>query len=104
MLRKSVALSARGYGVLRYAPTNLLFNAIRARRRPQMGHSRMLLAVSYLYATAICTTIINGGAGWLNADPAVRLECPHVPLDRTCRPSPPGTGEILGAPLSVARC
>jgi len=27
----------------------------------------MLLAVPYLYATPICTTIVNGGgAGWLN--------------------------------------
>ena len=66
MLRMSVALSARGYGVLRYAPTNLLLNAIRTRRGIKWGIPAMLLAVPYLYAAAICTTIINdGGPGWL---------------------------------------
>lgn len=66
MLRTSVALSARGYGVLRYAPTNLLLNAIRTRRGLKWGLPAMLLAVPYLYAAAICTTIINdGGPGWL---------------------------------------
>lgn len=67
MLRTSVALSARGYGVLRYAPTNLLLNAIRTRRGLKWGIPAMLLAVPYLYAAAICTTIINdGGPGWLH--------------------------------------
>ena len=67
MLRMSVALSARGYGVLRYAPTNLLLNAIRTRRGLKWGIPAMLLAVPYLYAAAICTTIINdGGPGWLH--------------------------------------
>lgn len=61
MLRTSVALSARGYGVLRYAPTNLLLNAIRTRRGLKWGVPAMLLAVPYFYATAICTTIINDG-------------------------------------------
>lgn len=66
MLRTSVALSARGYGVLRYAPTNLLLNAIRTRRGLRWGIPAMLLAVAYFYAAAICTTIINdGGPGWL---------------------------------------
>ena len=66
MLRTSVALSARGYGVLRYAPTNLLLNAIRTRRGLKWGVPAMLLAVPYFYAAAICTTIINdGGPGWL---------------------------------------
>ncbi|WP_417556465.1 sulfate permease [Microbacterium sp.] len=65
MLRTSVALSARGYGVLRYVPTNLLLNAIRTRRGLKWGVPAMLLAVPYLYAAAICTTIINnGGPGW----------------------------------------
>ncbi|CAM2972754.1 MULTISPECIES: sulfate permease [Dermacoccus] len=65
MLRTSVALSARGYGVLRYAPTNLLLNAIRTRRGLKWGIPAMLLAVPYLHAAAICTTIINdGGPGW----------------------------------------
>ncbi len=66
MLRTSVALSARTYGVLRYAPTNLLLNAIRTRRGLKWGIPAMLLAVPYFYAAAICTTIINdGGPAWL---------------------------------------
>ncbi|WP_205620831.1 sulfate permease [Intrasporangium chromatireducens] len=66
MLRTSVALSARGYGVLRYAPTNLLLNTIRTRRGLKWGIPAMLLAVPYFYAAAICTTIINDdGPGWL---------------------------------------
>ena len=66
MLRTSVALSARSYGVLRYAPTNLLLNAIRTRRGLKWGVPATLLAVPYFYAAAICTTIINdGGPGWL---------------------------------------
>ena len=66
MLRASVALSARGYGILRYAPTNLLLNAIRTRRGLKWGVPATLLAVPYFYAAAICTTIINdGGPGWL---------------------------------------
>ena len=66
MLRASVALSARGYGLLRYAPTNLLLNAIRTRRGLKWGVPAMLLAVPYFYAAAICTTIINdSGPGWL---------------------------------------
>ncbi|NNG40872.1 sulfate permease [Flexivirga sp. ID2601S] len=66
MLRTSVALSARGYGVLRYAPTNLLLNAILTRRGLKWGVSAMLLAGVYFYTAAICTTIINdGGPGWL---------------------------------------
>ncbi|AZS40112.1 hypothetical protein CVS54_01435 [Microbacterium oxydans] len=66
MLRQSMNLSARGYGVLRYAPTNLLLNAIRTRRGLKWGVPAMLLAVPYLYAAAICTTIINDdGPGWL---------------------------------------
>lgn len=67
MLRTSVALSARGYGALRYAPTNLLLNAIRTRRGLKWGVPAMLLAVPYFYGAAICTTIINdGGPGWLH--------------------------------------
>ncbi|WMY79100.1 sulfate permease [Citricoccus sp. I39-566] len=67
MLRTSVALSARGYGVLRYAPTNLLLNAVHTRRGLKWGLAAMLLAVPYFYAVAICTTIINdGGPGWLH--------------------------------------
>jgi hypothetical protein len=66
MHRTSAALSARGYGGLRYAPIHLLLNAIRTRRRLKWVIPAMLLAGVYFYATAICTTIINDGApGWL---------------------------------------
>ncbi|WP_338027532.1 sulfate permease [Actinotalea caeni] len=52
--------------MLRYAPTNLLLNAIRTRRGLKWGIPAMLIAALYLYAAAICTTIINdGGPGWL---------------------------------------
>lgn len=68
MLRSSIALSARGYGALRYAPTNLLLNAIRTRRGLKWGIPAMLLAGVFFYAAAICTTILNhDGPGWLNA-------------------------------------
>ena len=52
MLRTSVALSARGYGVLSCAPTNLLLNAIRTRRALKWAIPAMLLAVPYFYAAA----------------------------------------------------
>lgn len=66
MLRSSVALSSRTYGLLRYAPTNLLIAAIRNTRRGlKWAIPAMLLAGVYFYAVAICTTIIdNGGPGW----------------------------------------
>ncbi len=68
MLRHSLALSAHTYGWFRHAPTNLLIAAIRNNRRGlKWGVPAMLLAVPYLYAAAICTTIIShGGPGWLN--------------------------------------
>ncbi|WP_431877987.1 hypothetical protein [Amycolatopsis sacchari] len=61
-------MSERGYGWFRYAPTNLLINAIRNKRRGlKWGIPAMLLAVPYFYAAAICTTILShGGPGWLN--------------------------------------
>lgn len=62
------ALSARiRYYLRRYAPTNILLDAIRTRRGLKWGIPAMLLAAPYLYAAAICTTIIDqGGPGWLN--------------------------------------
>lgn len=55
------------YYLRRYAPTNILLDAIRTRRGLKWGIPAMLLAAPYLYAAAICTTIINeGGPGWLN--------------------------------------
>ena len=63
MLRQSQRLGARGYGVLRYAPTNLLINAILYTRRGlKWGIPAMLvLGGGYLYAIAICITIIGRG-------------------------------------------
>lgn len=62
------ALSARiRYYLRRYAPTNILLDAIRTRRGLKWGIPAMLLAAPYLYAAAICTTIIDqGGPDWLN--------------------------------------
>lgn len=60
MIRQSMSLSARGYGVLRYAPTNLLLNAIHTRRGLKWGIPAMLiLGGGYYFATAICYTIIQ---------------------------------------------
>jgi hypothetical protein len=55
------------YYLRRYAPTNILLDAIRTRRGLKWGIPAMLLAAPYLYAAAICTTVIDrGGPGWLN--------------------------------------
>lgn len=55
------------YYLRRYAPTNILLDAIRARRGLKWGTLVMLLAAPYLYAAAICTAVIDrGGPGWLN--------------------------------------
>ncbi len=61
MLRTSMNLSERGYGLFRYAPTNLLLAAIRYRRRGlKWGIPAMLiLGGGYYFATAICYTIIE---------------------------------------------
>ena len=61
MLRASMNLSERGYGLFRYAPTNLLLAAIRYRRRGlKWGIPAMLLlGGGYYFATAICYTIIQ---------------------------------------------
>lgn len=61
MLRQSQDLSERGYGWFQHAPTNLLINAIRYRRRGlKWGIPAMLLlGGGYFYAAAICTTIIS---------------------------------------------
>ena len=61
MLRTSMNLSERGYGLFRYAPTNLLLGAIRYRRRGlKWGIPAMLLlGGGYYFAKAICYTIIQ---------------------------------------------
>jgi len=118
MIRASVALSARGYGVLRYAPTNLLLIAIRTRRGLKWGIPAMLLTVPYFYAVAICTTIINDdGPGWLylpvllfvwNAfkflwiGPVSLVQLAHALADerrlRPARPKRDGEGASQGKP------
>lgn len=55
------------YYLHRYMPTNRLLDAIRTRRGLKWGTPAMLLAVPYLFAASICTTLIAaGGPGWLN--------------------------------------
>lgn len=55
------------YYLRRYLPTNILLDRIRTRRGLKWGLPSMFLAGPYLYAAAICTTIIeDGGPGWLN--------------------------------------
>lgn len=69
MFRRSMKLSARGYGWFQYAPTNLLLAAIRYRRRGlKWGIPAMIvLGGGYYFATAICYTIITrDGPGPLN--------------------------------------
>jgi len=47
-------------------PTNVAFDAIRTRRGLKWGMPAMLLAVPYLLAASICTSLIaEGGPGWL---------------------------------------
>lgn len=68
MLRQSQRLSERGYGWFQHAPTNLLISAIlHTRRGLKWGIPAMLvLGGGYLYAIAICVTIIDrGGPGAL---------------------------------------
>lgn len=48
-------------------PTNVALDAIRTRRGLKWGMPAMLLAVPYLLAASICTSLIaEGGPGWLN--------------------------------------
>lgn len=63
-----MAISRHGYGWFRYAPTNLLVNAVRnTRRGMKWGMPAMFLAMPFFYAAATCTTILShGGPGWLN--------------------------------------
>lgn len=55
------------YYLRRYMPTNVALDAIRTRRGLKWGVPAMLLAVPYLLAASICTSLIADGApGWLN--------------------------------------
>lgn len=55
------------YYLRRYMPTNVELDAIRTRRGLKWGVSAMLLAILYLFAASICTSLIaDGGPGWLN--------------------------------------
>lgn len=68
MFRLLWAASGRTrYYLWRYMPTNVALDAIRARRGLKWGVPAMLLAVPYLLAASICTSLIaGGGPGWLN--------------------------------------
>lgn len=62
----AASVSTRYY-LRRYMPTNVALDAIRTRRGLKWGVPAMLLAVPYLLAASICTSLIaDGGPGWLN--------------------------------------
>lgn len=49
-----------------FIPTNILLDAIRARRGLKWGVPAVLLVIPYLFAASICTALIDGGASrWL---------------------------------------
>lgn len=51
----------------RYMPTNIALDALRTRRGLKWGIPAMLLALPYLYAASILTTMIDDGAPkWLH--------------------------------------
>lgn len=55
------------YFLRRYMPTNIALDAIRTRRGLKWGIPAMLLALPYLYAASVLTTLIAAGApGWLH--------------------------------------
>lgn len=68
MLRRIWTASEHARYYLRfYMPTNIALDLIRTRRGLKWGVPAMLLAVPYLYAASVCTTIVrDGGPGWLN--------------------------------------
>ena len=68
MIRQLWTLSVHTRAFLRrYMPTNILLDAIRARRGLKWGVPAMLLAEPYLLAASTLTTLIaDGGPGWLN--------------------------------------
>lgn len=50
----------------RWTPTNRLLAWLRTRRALKWGVPAMLLGVAYLFAAAVCTTLIgHGWPGWL---------------------------------------
>lgn len=55
------------YFLRRYMPTNILLDAIRARRGLKWGVPVMLLVLPYLYVASFLTVLIEDGApGWLH--------------------------------------
>lgn len=61
----NASVSTRGY-LRRYVPTNILLDRIRQRQGLKWGIPAMLIGVLYIYAAAICTTLIDRGAStWL---------------------------------------
>ncbi|NYE93875.1 phosphotransferase system glucose/maltose/N-acetylglucosamine-specific IIC component [Psychromicrobium silvestre] len=67
MFRLIWAASVHTRFLRRYMPTNRLLDAIRTRRGLKWGIPAMFLAVPYLFAASICTSLMaDGGPGWLN--------------------------------------
>ncbi|TAM67018.1 MAG: sulfate permease [Microbacteriaceae bacterium] len=68
MIRALWAASVRSrYYLRRYAPTNILLDAIRTRRRLKWGGPAMLLAIPYMLIASACASgTTHGWAGWLD--------------------------------------
>ena len=55
------------YFLRRYMPTNIVLDAIRTPAGLKWGVPAMVLAIPYLYAGSLLTTVIgDGGPGWLH--------------------------------------
>ena len=67
MFRLIVQLASSIRAVLQHAPTNRLLRRLHARPRSVAIVAAMLAGVAYLFAAAVCTVLLDGGApGWLN--------------------------------------
>ncbi|MEX2446383.1 MAG: sulfate permease [Dehalococcoidia bacterium] len=67
MFRLIVQLASSVRAVLQYAPTNRFLRQLHSRRGVVSIVAAMLAGVAYLFAAAICTVLLDGGApGWLN--------------------------------------
>lgn len=67
MFRLIVQLASSVRAVLQYAPTNRFLRQLHSRRGVVSIVAAMLAGVAYLFAAAICTVLLDGGApGWFN--------------------------------------
>lgn len=68
MLGLSMHLGGGIHALLHHAPTNALLRRLRTRRCLKWCVPAMLLGIAYMWAAAVCTTIIDrGGPDWLHA-------------------------------------